>query len=145
MNHQQPSRIPVASPQQLPGNKAPKKRLFVIVLVIIFAGLLFSTVYFWQKYRAAMKNPNAAAQEEARAITEKIQKFMDLPEGETPDLAKVSNKEKLESQPFFQKAQNGDVVLIYLKAKKAILYRPSTNRVIDMVPLRENEIPAQNP
>ena len=70
---------------------------------------------------------------------------MDLPQDETPDLAKVSNKEKLAGQPFFQKSQNGDVVLIYLKAKKAILYRPSTNRVIDMVPLSENEIPAPAP
>jgi hypothetical protein len=148
MNHQQnrrpmPASTPVNSP---PPKKKTNKKFFVIIAGIIIGGLLFSTYYFWQKYRKILKNPNIVAQEEVKGITEKIQKFMDLPEGETPDLAKVSNKEKLEGQPFFQKSQNGDVVLIYLKAKRAILYRPSTNRVIDMVPLSEGALPpAQNP
>lgn len=134
--------MPASQSTSPPPKKISNKKLFAIVAVLAIGGLAFSTFYFWRKYRAIVKNPNIVAQEEAKAITEKIQKFMDLPENETPDIAKVSNKEKLAGQPFFQKSQNGDVVLIYLKAKKAILYRPSTNRVIDMVPLSENEVPA---
>ena len=96
----------VVSPQiaaSSPSKKPSNKKLFAIVAVLVIGGLAFSTFYFWRKYRAIIKNPNIVAQEEAKAITEKIGKFMDLPEDETPDLAKVSNKEKLVGQPFFQK------------------------------------------
>lgn len=106
----------------------------IVVLVIFILGSLGASFYFYQKYKKAVSNPAAVSLEEAREITEKIGKFIELPE-ESPTLATVSNKEKLQNQPFFSKAENGDKVLIYSQVGKAILYRPSTNKIIEVTSL----------
>lgn len=43
--------------------------------------------------------------------------------------------EKLRDQPFFANAQRGDKVLIYANAKKAILYNPPSNKIIEVAPV----------
>ncbi len=70
---------------------------------------------------------------------------MELPSGETPTVAAVSDVSKLQGQQFFVNAKNGDQVLIYSNAKKAILYRPSTNKIIEVGPvnLTPSEAPTQ--
>ena len=62
----------------------------------------------------------------------------DIENGE-PTLVTVQDVTKLQDQEFFEKAQNGDKVLIYEQAKKAYLYRPSTNRVINVAPVSTGE------
>lgn len=57
---------------------------------------------------------------------------MILPEGETPTIATVSDADKVKSQTFFQRAENGDKVIVYQQAKKAILYRPSIHKIVEV-------------
>lgn len=66
---------------------------------------------------------------------------MELPAGEQPTLATVADQEKLKGQDFFSHAQNGDKLLIYPKAKKAILYRPSTGKIIEVTNLTSGSQP----
>ncbi len=40
-------------------------------------------------------------------------------------------------QPFFANAQVGDKVLIYYKAKKAILYNPTDNKIVEVGPISD--------
>ncbi len=63
---------------------------------------------------------------------------MELPQGETPTIATVSDKEKLKDQPFFKATENGDVLLAYTKAMQAILDRPNTNKIINVAPINLN-------
>lgn len=114
------------------GNLA--KKIGFLVVVVVFLGLLGTSVYFYLKYRKAVTNPNVAMQDEVKDISEKIGKFMELP-AEIPTVATVSDKEKLQGQAFFANAQNGDRVLIYSKSQKAILWRPTTNKVIEVASL----------
>lgn len=134
--------------------KNEKKKFAKIILIAavftLVAGSLGTAGYFYFKYKKAMSG-NAAKDENNSYIAE-IKKFMDLPEGEEPTLATVSDREKLQGQPFFAKAENGDKVLIYSQAKKAILYRPSSNKIIEVTSLtgglqgeNNNSAVAENP
>jgi hypothetical protein len=70
-----------------------------------------------------------------RALIEEVGKLIILPDNEQPTVATVTDLEKLRGQPFFTNAQVGDTVLIYSLAKKAILYRPNENKIIELAPL----------
>jgi hypothetical protein len=78
---------------------------------------------------------------EADTILAEVQSRILLPQGEVPTLATVSDVNKLKSQPFFVKAANGDKVIIFAQAKKAILYRPSTKQIIEVGPVNMNSVP----
>lgn len=76
--------------------------------------------------------------EEAETIVSEVGKIYLLPD-EVPTLATVSDKNQLSDQVFFQKAENGDKVLIYQTAGLAILYRPSISKIINVGPVTLNE------
>lgn len=112
-----------------------KKSVLLFVVFLVIAGLLATTGYFYNEYQKIKKNPDLVSKEEVKTVTDTIKRYMDLPGDEEPTLATITDKEKLKDQDFFKNAQNGDKVLVYTTAKKAILYRPSTGRVIEFAPL----------
>lgn len=109
-----------------------KKFFYLLVIFIITIFSLFSYFYIQYKDKQKLLKKPAVSQEEAGKIVALVESLMQLPKNENPTIATVSNKEKLKDQPFFNNAQNGDKVLIYTKAKKAILYRPSINKIIEV-------------
>lgn len=116
--------------------KPKKKRKFFLrfVVFLIIVGLAGATAYYYRKYKKIKGNPNVVAQEEIQIAVNELSKLIELPEG-TPSLATVQDKEKLKDQSFFKKAENGDKVLIYADAKQAILFRPSTKKIVEVAPL----------
>jgi hypothetical protein len=64
-----------------------------------------------------------------------VGKLIVLPTDEQPTLATVVDPSKLKNQPFFAQAQKGDQVLIYTNARKAILYSPTANKIVEVAPL----------
>ena len=111
------------------------KFLGFVIVIAIFASAIFAAYYFYSKYNKAINNPEMITRQETDLIKEKVSKLMDIPADEEPTLATVLDKDKLSDQAFFANAENGDKVLIFTKAKKAILYRPSTNKIIEVAPL----------
>lgn len=111
--------------------------LFVVALIVVAA--LTSSFFFYDRYQKAQdllaKGGDAQSVAEVRGVMEKVGKLIQLPSGEEPTLATVSDKSKLAGQSFFVNAQNGDKVLIYQNAKKAILYRPSAHKIIEVAPV----------
>jgi hypothetical protein len=127
------------SGQNLSVNK--KKRLNVKMLsitmsaLVILAALGGVSMYFYTKYQHTqdlLHNPSLAAQEEVNTLVNTVGKYLELPAGEVPTVATVSDKSKLADQPFFAKAEKGDKVLIYARAGKIILYRPTLNKIIEV-------------
>lgn len=108
-----------------------KKHLLLLLVVLLFAAAAAVGGYFYFKYQQIKNNPNIVAQEETKYITSQIGKFIDVPKDEQPSLATITDVSKLKDQPFFKKAENGDKLIVYNKAQKAILYRPSENKIVD--------------
>lgn len=117
--------------------KTIKFTFFVVVVVLLIIAILPS-YYFYNRYQKAqnlLKNPSALAKEETKQLITNVSRLIVLPSDEEPTIASVVDKNKLKDQPFFKNSENGDKVLIYTKAKKAILYRPATNKIIEVSPI----------
>src|SRR3989344_791488 len=102
------------------------------VAVLISAGF---SVFFWNEARSLKAIPQRTAQEETQKLLANVSALIVLPEGETPTIATVADPELLKEQPFFANAKTGDQVLIYTNARKAILYNPENNRIVEVAPI----------
>ena len=111
------------------------KNVTIVLVVLLF--ISFSTgAYFYKKsLDITQKDP----QKELNIVIMAVGKLMVLPTDETPTMATVSDPEKLKDQAFFVNAKVGDKVLIYTKSKKAILYSPTQNKIVEVSPLNVNQ------
>jgi len=110
---------------------------------IILAGflILISFGFVFYKYKSALWElekvkalAGKAVPNENEELIKKVGKLIELPSG-TPVIATVSNLDQLKDQPFFSKAKIGDKVLVFMEEKKAILYDPKSNKIIDVAPV----------
>lgn len=111
-----------------------KQGIVATLLIIVFVGAIGVGAYYYKSYQKLLKNPDIITTQEVSWLQQSVGKLMTLP-NETPSTATVLDKEKLKEQAFFANAENGDKILIYSTAKKAILYRPSTNKIIEVMPI----------
>ncbi len=117
----------------MPSNNLKGVLVVLGVLTLILAG---TSGVLYKQVRQLKVNPQEVAQEENAKIIDMVGKLVLLPEGEAPTIATVTDPEKLKAeQAFFAKAMEGDKVLIYTRALKAIMYRPSENKIIEVAPL----------
>lgn len=100
-----------------------------IAVVLIAGGIGY---YF---FSGSVSSPQQSAQKEVKDLVAQIGKLIVLPTDEQPLVATVSNPDQLKGQAFFANAQKGDKVLIYNNARKAILYSPTLQRIVDVAPL----------
>ena len=68
-------------------------------------------------------------------MVDKVGKHILLPPGEQPTVATVSDLSPLKDQLFFKNAKVGDMVLMFPKARRAILYDPISDRIIEVAPI----------
>lgn len=124
--------------KNLPNENTGFKFISKIIIAILFLASIGGVYYYYDKYtktKNLLDNPDAASRAETEAVIAKLQKLMVLPEGENPSVATVLDVEKIKDQPFFTKASNGDKVVIYTKAKIAILYSPEKNLIVNVSPV----------
>lgn len=108
--------------------------IFAILALIGFGG----AAYVYKQYLDLKNNPDASKQAQESKVNDikaKVAKLIAVPTDETPTLATVTDVTKLKDQPFFKDAQNGDAILIFPQAKKAIIYRESANQLINVGPI----------
>lgn len=132
--------IPTTNPILSKSKKITTKKrwVFVLLAVVAIAGI-GGSLYFYKQYNDVKKNPNIAVQKEVDELVETVGRLMELPTGETPTVATISDKSKLADQAFFKAAINGDKLLVYNAARTAILYRPATNKIINVAPISISE------
>jgi hypothetical protein len=105
-------------------------RLIIVLLLLALAFLAFG--YFQTRLQLQqLADPQKAGKNEAQQIIKQVDNYLDIPQDEVPTLFTVKAADKLKkSKAFFLNAQNGDKVLVFQKSNMAILYRPSTKKVI---------------
>ncbi|MFZ2484727.1 MAG: hypothetical protein WAX80_02125 [Minisyncoccia bacterium] len=108
----------------------PKRKKSTLTIIILAVLILISAVstagYFYLQSKK---------QDESKNILDQVSKLIILPQDEQPTIATITDLEQLKDQEFFANAEVGDKVIIYTKAKKAILYRPSENKIVEVAPL----------
>ncbi len=115
-----------------PMDRMRKQGIIILFFAVILA-LLGSTIYFYTQYRS-ISTSVPSKKDEISDLTAKVGRHILLPE-ETPKIVTVSDTSMLSGQPFFRNAKNGDKVLIYERAKKAFLYDPVADRVVEVGPV----------
>jgi hypothetical protein len=116
--------------------KFSKKHAVIIVSLVLLA--LIPSFYFYNQYQSTkdlLQNPKSQTAAQTKALVDAVGKLMELPTNEQPKLATVTDVTQLAGQSFFAHAKNGDKVLIYTQAGKAILYRESANKIIEVAPV----------
>jgi hypothetical protein len=110
-------------------------------MTVLFVGASASALYAFTMYQNTQKQLNTlktakdASSQETQKTIEAVSRHMVLPKDENPTIATVTDSKKLSTQSFFSNASNGDKVLIYAKSRKAILYSPKQNKVVEVAPI----------
>jgi hypothetical protein len=110
-------------------------KILIIGLVLFLIASLYFVYYFYSKTKLISNDSRALSEVQVSDVVNRVSKHIILPQGETPTLATVSDPSQLQGQAFFAKAKKGDQVLVYINAKKAILYDPVQDKIIDIAPI----------
>jgi mRNA-degrading endonuclease RelE of RelBE toxin-antitoxin system len=114
------------------GKSTSYKRLLKRIIYMVTA-IIFLPAVILGGYRVFLNFE--AAKDTAPTVLEKVGKLVSLPQDEEPTVATITDLKPLEGQEFFKDARIGDKVIFYKEAGRAILYRPTQNKVITAAPL----------
>jgi hypothetical protein len=113
-----------------------------LVAVVLLTGGVGYGIYDYMY----QNDPRIIYQKKLKTLTQEVSQSVSLPSNETPVTATVSNVSKLPDEAFFKNARDGDKILMYKKDKLAVLYRPTTGKVITEATLDfENVVPTPKP
>lgn len=116
---------------------------FIILLAAIGVAVWSSWSYYQQKLEnRKLTDPKYQAEitkQEVNNIVAEVKKLMILP-NETPTVYVINDAAaSMKDQAFYQGSVNGDRVLVYSKAMKAIIYSPSRNLIVNSGPVYVND------
>jgi hypothetical protein len=115
------------------------KTILRLLAVLILLGLAAWSFWQYQQTKKQLdeltKTPSASEQalQERQELIAKVSRLMVLPASENPLILNIENAAALaKTQPFFQNASDGDIVLIYTQAGKSIIYSPERNIIVNV-------------
>lgn len=114
----------------------------LILITLVFGGAAY---YFYVQSTTLEPAVPKNTDTDAKALIGKVGQLILLPEDETPTVATVADPEALRNQPFFANAKRGDRVLFYPIARRAVLYDPVQDKIIEIAPLNSIEQPGATP
>lgn len=123
------------------------------IAFLAFAVLIGACVWLFVNYNNAQKQVDYLSgltvedinQKETDELLKKVGKLILLPEDEQMTISTIQDIDKLsEEQQFFERAQNGDKVIIY--SDRAIVYSPERNILVNVGPVyaQENDSQGEN-
>lgn len=117
-----------------------KKRSLVFYIFVLATYAIVAYVFWSLGHKTAgVRNLELATElqaKEAQSVLKKVALLMVLPKDENPKVVIINNAAEIaKQQPFFEGTVNGDIFIGFLEAKKAIIYRPSKNLILNFGPI----------
>lgn len=120
-------------------SKSLRKKIIVAGIIIV---LIAGASFYWKTYTSTDAYKQANKEKINKEMIVKVSKLMMAPE-EVPTVFEVSNADTLKgNQAFFKDVSNGDYLLVYSTAAKAVIYSPSKNIIVNVGPLSYGQQPA---
>jgi len=121
------------------------KNLLYFIIFIIVGAIIFGIYFSTTRSKETKKDDESKIQvsdsqktKDDQAIIEAVNILVYIPTSVKPTIATISDKEQINGDQFLSKAEIGDKLLIYSTVGKGILYRPSINKIIDIIPVESN-------
>jgi len=115
------------------------KRIINLLIVVIVLGAISFSVYSFFQLRHIKNSSETLNQKEIDSLISKVSRIYLAP-SEVPTIATVSDPQVLRDQSFFTSSEKGDKVFIFSKAGKAVLYRPSIDKIIEITPIKSDPL-----
>ncbi len=120
------------------GVKVSAKYLLFLVIIGLAAFGGWSYYGYQQSKKEVLRLSTLEGQQELQEkevdkLLGAVSKHLVIPTDEEPTIATISDIDALtESQPFFKGASNGDKVIVYVGASRAIIYSPERDVIINV-------------
>lgn len=144
-----PKADPVVPPKRS-GHARSVRRIYSVAFAVVLVGLVCASAYAVYVHLTRVVAPTPATAtvvpttastpsptSDPKQVVDRVSKLMLLP-SETPVIAVVSDLSKLKGQLFFANAEEGDIVLMFPHAQKAVLYSPSLDKIVEVAPITNN-------
>ena len=123
------------------------KFVFALLFIVVVIGGSF---LLWQNYQLKVNASDVSVDmanqggelsaDDIVALVAKVSKHIMLPADEEPTIATIVDAAQLsQDQAFYRNVEDGDKVLIYMNAQKALIYRESEDVLINVGPVYTNE------
>lgn len=108
-------------------SRSKRTRIIIVILTILCLAGIGSGIFFFVQYSQVQAKAN-----QKEDLTKRISRIAELP-NETSTLVTVADKTKLQNKQLADKVNNGDVLMIFAKSQRLIIYRPDDNKIVDML------------
>ncbi len=124
-------------------NKTPVFKILIILIVLCAIGYY---MYSLQKDSKTISGAQGSAvgnnKEEAKDLANKVSKLVLVDTSVVPDIVTITDASTMiKQQPVFSGVINGDKILVYIKEKRAIVFSPSRNVVVNILPITMQKQP----
>lgn len=117
--------------------KIIKKKVGLIILVVL---VLAAVALGILRRQSVNWNDDKLTAAEQKILITKIGNLIALPDEAQPVFALVTDAEKLRTeQAFYANVQNGDILLVLPTTRKAIIYSPSADKLVNVGPFVVNQ------
>jgi hypothetical protein len=131
INTQEATMATESAPTPKPAAPLPPKRrhrrgfFFWLLLLALIATAAWAISLY--KENKALRDPEA----QARQIVAEMRDLIILPEDEVPVIGPVDKSLEIYQAPFFQNAQDGDLLVVYRTTQQAFVYSPSRHILVN--------------
>lgn len=112
-----------------------KKKIPTLTLILAGVSIMAIAASIWFYVLYSNKQSESAKQQQ---IVDKVARVIALPQ-ETPTVVTVADKDRLTNKQLATKVDNGDVLLVFAQSKKLVIYRPSSDKVTNMLSFENAE------